>query len=231
MTEARDRLVLALDVGGLDDALTLAERLRPWFATMKVGYELYAEAGPAAFDRLHDLDLAVFADLKLYDIPNTVARGARALGRRGVEFLNFHAAGGVEMLRAGTEGLKAGAIEAGCAEPIALAVTVLTSDANTSEMIPRLSAARDAGCDGVVCAATDVGEAHSRGLRTMVPGIRPAGAARDDQQRVATPGEAIALGADWIVLGRGVTAASDPDAVSAAIVEEVAEALRASEEP
>ena len=83
----RDRLVLALDVGGLDDALELARRLVPWFATAKVGYELYAEAGPAAFDALRDLGLRVFADLKLHDITNTVERGARALGRRGVDLL------------------------------------------------------------------------------------------------------------------------------------------------
>ena len=94
--DARDRLVLALDVSDLDEAVALARMLTPWFATAKVGYELYAAAGPAAFDAMHELGLRVFADLKLHDIPTTVGRGARALGRRGVDFLNFHAAGGVE---------------------------------------------------------------------------------------------------------------------------------------
>jgi orotidine-5'-phosphate decarboxylase len=228
MTDARDRLVLALDVGGLDDALALAERVRPWFATVKVGYELYAEAGPAAFDCLHELDLRVFADLKLHDIPTTVERGARAIGRRGVEFLNFHAAGGVEMLRAGVAGLKAGAREAGHDEPLALAITVLTSDADATAMVPRLTAARDAACDGVVCAASDVEGAHAHGLRTMVPGIRPAGTDLHDQQRVATPEGAIALGADWIVLGRAVTGADDPEASAAAVATSVESVLHAT---
>jgi orotidine-5'-phosphate decarboxylase len=227
VTDARDRLVLALDVGGLDEALALAERLRPWFSTAKVGYELYAEAGPAVFDRLHELDLRVFADLKLHDIPTTVARGARVLGRRGVDFLNFHAAGGVDMLRAGADAARDGARDAGVPEPIVLAVTVLTSDANTAEMVPRLVAARDAGCDGVVCAATDVAAARTHELRTMVPGIRPAGASTHDQQRVATPGGAIALGAEWIILGRGVTAADDPEACAADVTDEVVETLHA----
>jgi orotidine-5'-phosphate decarboxylase len=88
---ARDRLAVALDVGGLDEARRMVELVQPWFGIAKVGYELYAEAGPDAFDVMHDLGMRVFADLKLHDIPNTVARGARVLGRRGVDFLNFHA--------------------------------------------------------------------------------------------------------------------------------------------
>jgi orotidine-5'-phosphate decarboxylase len=227
VTEARDRLVLALDVGGLEEALTLAERLRPWFRTAKVGYELYAEAGPAAFDELHGLGFGVFADLKLHDIPTTVSRGARALGRRGVEFLNFHAAGGVEMLRAGVEGLHEGARDGGHPTPIALAVTVLTSDPNAAELPTRLAWAREASCDGVVCAGTDIGDAHRVGLRTMVPGIRPAGDEHQDQQRVATPFDAITSGADWLVVGRPVTRAADPEAAAAAIATNVEGALRA----
>jgi orotidine-5'-phosphate decarboxylase len=111
MTSAdpRDHLVLVLDVERLDDALAYAVRMSPWFGIVKVGYELYGAAGPEAFDALHHKGFRVFADLKLHDIPTTVERGARAIGRHGVEFLNFHAAGGETMLRAGLDGLRDGA--------------------------------------------------------------------------------------------------------------------------
>jgi orotidine-5'-phosphate decarboxylase len=172
MNEARNRLVLALDVGGLAEARALAARVMPWFATVKVGFELYAEAGPDAFETLHADGFRIFADLKLHDIPNTVARAARVYGRRGVEMLNFHAAGGVEMLRAGVEAYRDGAQVAGTAAPVALGVTVLTSDPDTAEFAARLSVCADASCDGVVCSAWEVAEAHAAGLRTMVAGLR-----------------------------------------------------------
>ena len=159
---ARDRLVLALDVGGIDDAAALAESLAPWFSTVKVGVELYAEAGPDGFARLRDQGFRVFADLKLHDIPTTVGRAARVLGRRGVDFLNFHAAGGEAMLRAGAEGLREGASDAGRAAPIALAVTVLTSEPDTTAFATRLEAARASGCDGVVCSGHEIDRARGR---------------------------------------------------------------------
>ncbi len=226
MTDAtRDRLVLALDVADLDDAVALARRLAPWFATAKVGYELYATAGPAAFDAIHDIGLRVFADLKLHDIPTTVGRGAHVLGRRGVAFLNFHAAGGVDMLRAGVEGFRSGASEGGHPTPVALGVTVLTSEANTDAFGARLDAARDAGCDGVVCSALEIATVGASTLRTMVPGLRRSGDATDDQVRVATPADAAAGGADWMVIGRTVTGSADPELASAELVAEVERAL------
>lgn len=225
MSTARDRLVLGLDVGGLEEAEPLARRLAPWFATVKVGFELYAEAGPAAFDALHADGFRVFADMKLHDIPNTVARAARVHGRRGIEMLNFHAAGGVEMLRAGVEAYREGALEAGHAAPVALGVTVLTSDPDTSAFPERLEICAEAGCDGVVCSAWEVEAAHAHGLRTMVPGIRRSGDAANDQARVATPADAIAQGADWLVIARTVTAADDPEAAAAAVLSEVEDSL------
>jgi orotidine-5'-phosphate decarboxylase len=223
---ARDHLALALDVGDLDAALALAEQVQPWFGIAKVGFELYAEAGPDAFRVLQDKGFRVFADLKLHDIPNTVNRAARVLGRAGVDFLNFHAAGGEEMVRAGVEGLAEGARDAGLARvPVSLAVTVLTSDPNIDAMDERLRIAAAAGCTGVVCAGSDVERARTHLLRTMVPGIRPAGSAHDDQARVDTPGDAIARGADWLVIGRAVTRADDPAAAAAAVAAEVDEAL------
>ena len=223
---ARDHLALALDVGDLDAALAVAEQVQQWFGIAKVGFELYAEAGPDAFRALHDKGFRVFADLKLHDIPNTVNRAARVLGRAGVDFLNFHAAGGEEMVRAGVEGLAEGARDAGLARaPVSLAVTVLTSDPNVDAMDERLRVAAAAGCTGVVCAGSDVERARSFALRTMVPGIRPAGSALDDQARVDTPRDAIVRGADWLVVGRPVTRADEPAVAAAAVAAEVDEAL------
>src|SRR5438105_15334681 len=113
MTEVRDRLALSHDFSDLDTAERLAKELAPWFGVAKVGLELYSAAGPEAIARMRALDLEVFADIKLHDIPTTVGRAARVLGHQGVRYLNFHAAGGVEMLRAGVEGLALGAQERG----------------------------------------------------------------------------------------------------------------------
>ncbi len=221
----RERLAVPLDVGDLDAALAMARRVMPWFGIAKVGYELYAEAGPVAFDRLHDLGFTVFCDLKLHDIPNTVERAAAALARHGVKFMNAHAAGGTDMLRAFVAGAARGAADVGLPEPVTLAVTVLTSDADASAFPARLTAARAAGCAGVVCSGWELAEVGAAGLASMVPGIRPVGSARDDQARVMTPGDAIRAGADWLVIGRPVTAAPDPEAAAATIAADVAAAL------
>lgn len=225
--DVRDRLALALDVGGLDVAEQLARRLTPWFAIAKVGMELYAEAGAAAFERMSGAGYDVFADLKLYDIPNTVERAARVHGRRGVRYLNFAAAAGTEVLRAGVNGLREGAHDGGHPEPIALAVTVLTSDPDASAFDERLDAAVEAGCDGVVCSAHEVTRVIARapGFTTMVPGIRMDGGDTQDQSRVATPNEAIAIGATWLVVGRAVTASADPEAAAAQLSRSVGDGI------
>jgi orotidine-5'-phosphate decarboxylase len=225
--EVRDRMVLGLDVGGLAEAEAMAKRVAPWFGVAKVGHELFAEAGPAAFDRMHELGFRVFCDLKLHDIPNTVERAARAHARHGVELLNAHAAGGEAMLRAFVEGAHAGASDISGAPPVTLAVTVLTSEPDASAFDARLEVARVAGCDGVVCSALEASRPGAVGLRALVPGIRFAGGDDNDQARVATPGGAIAAGADWIVVARAVTAAADPEAAAAAAAAEVAAAMKA----
>jgi len=227
-SEVRDRMVLGLDVGDLGQAEAIAARLAPWFGVVKVGHELYAEAGPRAFDRMHELGFRVFCDLKLHDIPNTVERAARAHARHGVDFLNAHAVGGEVMLRAFVAGAHAGASDIGAPAPITLAVTVLTSEPDASAFDERLAIARDAGCDGVVCSALEASRPGAVGLRAMVPGIRLAGADDNDQARVATPGAAVRAGADWIVVARTVTAADDPEAAAAAAAGEVAAALGTS---
>src|SRR5665213_2016534 len=152
----RSRLALALDVDDLDRAEQLARDVAPWFGVAKIGLELYSAAGPGAIARVRALGLDVFADIKLYDIPTTVGRAARVLGRQGVRYLNFHAAGGVEMLRAGVEGLAEGAREAGHAEATPIAVTVLTSDPDAGAFERRLQNAIEAGCGGVVCSVQEI---------------------------------------------------------------------------
>jgi orotidine-5'-phosphate decarboxylase len=224
----RDRLVLGLDVGGLAEAESIAARLAPWFGVAKVGHELYAEAGPTAFDRMHELGFRVFCDLKLHDIPNTVERAARAHARHGVDFMNAHAAGGESMLRAFVNGAREGAADVGAPAPMTLAVTVLTSEPDASAFDARLETARVAGCDGVVCSALEASRPAAAGLRAMVPGIRLVGSDDNDQARVATPGAAIGAGADWIVLARTVTAADDPEAAAQRAADEVAAAIGGS---
>jgi orotidine-5'-phosphate decarboxylase len=225
----RARLALALDVDDLVVAVRLARDLRPWFGVAKVGLELYSAVGPEAVTTLTDLGYDVFCDLKLYDIPTTVRRAAKVLGGLGARYLNFHGQGGVSMLRAGVEGFLAGAHDAGLATPFPLAVTVLTSDADAPEHVlpQRVRYAVEAGCAGVVCAAADAHDVkqYAPRLITMVPGIRPVGTPRDDQTRAATPTDAIAAGADVLVLGRAVTRADDPAAAAAAVAAEVASAI------
>lgn len=227
--EVRSRLAVALDVDDAVAALRLARELQPWFGVAKVGLELYSAAGPDIVGGLAELGVDVFCDLKLHDIPTTVGRAAKVIGSLGARYLNFHAQGGVAMLRAGVDGFLAGASDAGLPVPVPLAVTVLTSDGDAPPHIlgKRVQAALEARCGGVVCAASDVREVHQLGPRlvTMVPGIRPAGAEVHDQARVATPKSAISAGADVLVVGRAVTHAADHAAAAAAIAAEVAATL------
>lgn len=223
--EIRRQLVLVLDVDDLVAASRLARELRPFFGVAKVGLELFSAAGPEAFGLLHDLGYDVFADLKLHDIPTTVGKASRVLGALGAKYVTMHAHGDVPMLRAGVEGLAAGADGAGLPEPVALAVTVLTSDRDAPpHIIPkRVRAAMEAGCGGLVCAGTDLADVRTLAPRMVkvVPGIRPAGSAVDDQARVATPRQAVDAGADLLVIGRAVTNADDPATAAAAIVAEL----------
>jgi orotidine-5'-phosphate decarboxylase len=212
--EVRTRLALALDVDDLVAAVRLARDLQPWFGTMKIGLELYTAAGPDAISTLRDLGVDVFCDLKLHDIPTTVGRAARVLGALGARYVNFHAAGGVAMLRAGVEGLREGAAGAELDDPAALAVTVLTSDPDASDHLlrQRVAAGMDAGCAGFVCAVPDIPVVRELAPAALLatPGIRADGAPVDDQARVATPRAALDAGADLLVVGRAVTHADDP---------------------
>jgi len=227
--QTRDRLVLALDVDDLVAALRVARQLQPWFATAKVGLELFSAAGPDAVSSIAQLGYDVFLDLKLHDIPTTVRKAARVIGALGATYLTLHARSGPVMLRAGVEGLREGADAAGLPHPSALAVTILTSDGDAPEHIlgHRVAAAVEAGCEGLIVAAADVHEAKQLAPRLLavVPGIRMAPGGRGsgisdahDQARPATPLEALDIGADLLVIGRTVTAAADPAAAAEALV-------------
>lgn len=214
------RLVIALDYPDRESADNLVRQLDPALCRLKVGKELFTRCGPVCVKQWQDRGFDVFLDLKYHDIPNTVAAACRAAADLGVWMVNVHALGGRRMLEAAREAIGG---EAG--RPLLIAVTVLTSmeDADLSELGLGVSAAelvsrlaevsRDAGCDGVVCSALDTESMRSRFGEDFVlvtPGIRPDGSGADDQRRTVTPAEAVRTGADYLVVGRPVTAAQDP---------------------
>ncbi|HZF69089.1 MAG TPA: orotidine-5'-phosphate decarboxylase [Gemmatirosa sp.] len=218
--------IVALDVPTTRAALALADRLGDGCAFYKVGLELFTAEGPRAVAALRDRGADVFLDLKLHDIPNTVAGAARSAARLGVRLLTVHASGGSPMVRA--------AVQAAGEECGILAVTLLTSlDPSTAaaawgrdaldvadEVVRLAGVAAEAGALGVVCSgheAARVRDVHGSALATLVPGVRPASAPAHDQARVVTPAAAAAAGARWVVLGRAVTAAADPAAALAAL--------------
>jgi orotidine-5'-phosphate decarboxylase len=191
----------------------------------KVGLELFTAAGPDAINAMLDHGYDVFLDLKLHDIPTTVNKAAGVAGAFGVSYLTMHAHGGPAMLRAGVEGFLGGAHRAGLPTPTALAITVLTSDADApAHIVPnRLRIAVEAGCGGIVCSASDLAGVGHMAPRIMkvVPGIRASGAERHDQPMAVTPEEALAAGADLLVVGRAVTLADDPVSAAEALFGEL----------
>lgn len=222
------RLIAALDTADLPRAEALAEALAPCCGVLKLGLELFAAAGPEAVRRI-GARAPVFLDLKLHDIPNTVAGAVRALLPLRPAMLTLHAAGGTAML----EAARAAAEQAGTTRPILLAVTVLTSldaaalaatgiAATPADQVLRLARlALAAGADGLVCSPREAAilrQALGPAALLVVPGVRPAGSAAGDQARTATPAEAVAAGADWIVVGRPITNAADPAEAARAIV-------------
>jgi orotidine-5'-phosphate decarboxylase len=219
--ELRGRLAIALDVDDLVAAERMARKVAPWFGIAKVGLELYSAAGPDAVASMSRLGFEVFCDMKLHDIPTTVRRAACVLGGLGARYVTIHAAGGVEMVAAAVDGLTTGAEAGGWSAPVPLGVTLLTShhDAPPELLAERIDVAVRGGCRGVVCAAGDLATVArlAPDLLTVVPGIRPEGTPAHDQARVATPSDALAAGADILVIGRAVTADPDPAAAAAAL--------------
>ena len=225
---ARDRIIVALDVADEAGLLALVRGLSGQVGLFKIGKELFTAMGPRAVELVHQGGGRVFLDLKYHDIPNTVGGAVRAAARLGVSMLTVHASGGLEMLKAAV-----GASEESDNPPAILAVTVLTSltDGDLGmlgvadpvpvqvERLARLSVS--AGVHGLVLSPQEV-----RGVRAAVgasplivtPGVRPVGTSMDDQARVATPGQAVANGADFLVIGRPITRAADPREAVATIV-------------
>jgi orotidine-5'-phosphate decarboxylase len=236
MSDARSRLIVALDVPDRQSALTLAERLAGHVGMLKIGLELFVAEGPGIVRELRERhpELDLFLDLKLHDIPNTMAGAIRSASSLGARFVTVHAGSGIAHLRACVE-------QAGESTGI-LAVTVLTSqDAQAcreaghtrspAELVKiRAQAAAEAGCAGLVCSGQELESvvAVAPGLFKIVPGIRPAGAEVGDQKRVMTPAKAIAAGATHLVVGRPIRNAPDPAAAADAIVDEIASALPGS---
>ncbi len=225
------RLIVALDFPVPAQAEALAAALDPAACRLKVGKELFVRGGPALVERLQARGFEVFLDLKFHDIPNTVAGACRAAAELGVWMVNVHALGGSAMMRAARE-----VIEGYRQRPLLIAVTILTShDAGAlhevgmalqpADAVQRLAAlARRSGLDGVVCSAQEAAAlraSEGADFRLVTPGIRPAGSAADDQQRVMTPKAALQAGADYLVVGRPITAAADPLAALAALNAEI----------
>ncbi len=235
---AGKRVITALDVPGQEQALDLAARLGPAGGFVKVGLELFSAAGPEVIRRLHELRRDVFLDLKYHDIPNTVASAARIAATLGASLCTMHAGNGRAAMTAAAEALAEVADHPLTGRrPALLAVTVLTSlsEAGMQEVSPSADELPDriermarlawqSGCDGLVCSAADLPRLRAViGPEPLVvtPGIRPAGAATDDQHRVTTPRQAMDAGADFLVIGRPITKAADPAAALAAIAAEL----------
>jgi len=228
---ARDRLIVALDYPRAAEALGLAVKLDGLVQWFKIGLELYLAEGNSIIERVRNRGFSVFLDLKLHDIPNTVAGAVRSAAKIGAGMLTVHAGGGPAMLTAAQE-----AGETSSSPLKLLAVTVLTSmdqaqlsatgvPSAPGEQVSRLAKiAYGAGIRGFVASAEEVSGLRSAHPETtlVIPGIRPAGTAIGDQKRVATPASAIAAGADYLVVGRPITQAKDPAGAAQAILDEIA---------
>jgi len=231
-------VILALDLGTTEDVRRIIALTRAHVAIYKLGLELFVRFGPGIVAAVRSLDALIMLDLKLHDIPNTVKRATRNAAALGVEMLTIHASGGAAMMRAAREAVDDYRKESGSRGPKLLGVTVLTSldqQALSTELgvgrpvqdqvVALAVLARESGLDGVVASPREIGPVRSvcgPGFLIVTPGIRPAGTAAGDQKRTLTPHEAVAAGADYIVVGRPVLDAADPLAVLTAIHKELA---------
>lgn len=230
MTQPANPLIVALDVPERARTLELAKKLGPEVGMMKLGLESFVAHGPDLVRTVVDMGLPVFLDLKLHDIPRTAAAAAKEARKLGVKLLTVHASGGAEMVRA-------------CREAVGddvhlVAVTVLTSLADddlqsvgfsghAATVAARLGKlAIDNGAHGLVCSALDLPALAALGGTRVVPGVRPAAGSQHDQKRVATPAQAIAAGATWLVVGRPILEAGDPVAAARGIRAEIDDAHR-----
>ena len=230
-------MLVALDVQSLGEAEGLLDRVAGVLTGCKIGSQLFTAVGPAAIEMARKRGFRVFLDLKYHDIPNTVAGAVREATRLGVFMLNVHASGGVAMLRAGAEAATKAAAEFRVARPLCLGVTVLTSldrralqrevgvpTSVEGHVLHLAAVSREAGLDGCVASPQEIASlrvAMGAGWVIVTPGVRPAGVDQADQMRIATPRRALAAGADYLVVGRAISAARDPGAAAAAVVAEL----------
>ncbi|MEY2465783.1 MAG: orotidine-5-phosphate decarboxylase [Verrucomicrobiota bacterium] len=229
----RNPIIAALDVPTAEAALQLAQQIAPAVGGFKIGKELFTAAGPDIVKRIRDTGAAVFLDLKFHDIPNTVAKAVAAATRLDVQMLTIHTSGGSEMMLAAENTAQQTALQSGLNAPLVLGVTVLTSmdgstlseigvEANVGKQVERLATlAVKAGLRGLVCSPleiTGLRQILPASVQLVTPGIRTGAEKTDDQKRTLTPREALDAGANWLVIGRPITAAQNPRAAAEAIL-------------
>jgi len=240
MDDATRRLIFALDVDSLEEAQTWVERLAGKVGLFKIGKQLFTRCGPEVVRMVRGSGAEVFLDLKYHDIPNTVAMAGLEALKLGVRMFNVHALGGLEMMAKLVAEVDKVCPRGNPQRPILLAVTILTSsnqetlrgvgiDRPVEVMVPKLAKlAKDAGMDGVVASPKEVElirEACGDDFLIVTPGVRPSFASQDDQKRVMTPADALRAGADYLVIGRPISAAADPVEAAELIVAEMQSAL------
>ncbi len=229
-----ERLIVALDFHTLNDVQKLVGELGDSVNFYKVGMELFYSVGPGVVEWLKSRDKKIFLDLKLHDIPNTVAGGLCSLMNLGADILNVHASGGFTMMKTAADALHAEAARRGIQCPKLIAITVLTSigDAEwfgakkiSEQVVEFATLAKDAGLDGVVASPQEarlIRDACGENFLIVTPGVRPAGANIDDQSRIATPAAALKSGATHLVIGRPIRAAQNPRLAAEKILAEMA---------
>jgi orotidine-5'-phosphate decarboxylase len=225
-----------LDVPTAEQALKLALEVAPAVGAFKIGSELFTAAGPDLVQRVRDTGAAVFLDLKFHDIPNTVAKAVASAVRLDVQMLTIHTCGGSAMMRAGEESAQRTALQSGRNAPLVLGVTVLTShdsntlsevgcEANVGRQVERLAQlAVQAGLRGLVCSPLEIADLRQilpEKIQLVTPGIRTGAEPADDQKRTLTPREAMAAGANWLVIGRPIYSASHPREAAESILKTV----------
>jgi len=231
------KIIVALDVDTEEEALRLTEQL-PESEVFKVGLNLFTAKGPSLFEKLQSQNKKVFLDLKLHDIPNTVAGAVKAGTRHGVYMMTLHTSGGKEMMERAVSAAAEEATKLGTERPLLVGVTVLTSlkaehlrtigiESDTEAQVLKLAGlAQEAGLDGVVCSPQEIELVKGEcGLEFLVvaPGIRPAWAAAQDQKRILTPAQAVRKGADYIVIGRPIIKDPNPRNAFQKILEELSQ--------